>query len=84
MGEGLKRARNAARATRGLPPHPVHLNRADYPGFTKCGNGGPGSGVEVTDDPAGATCKNCLRVQRGIDRDREAAELARQSLYKAD
>lgn len=83
MGSGLQRATNAARASRGLRPRPVHKrsNRGD---FAQCGVGFASPTVFITDDPEAVSCGNCRRVQRTIERDRRARELARQSLYKAD
>jgi len=83
MGAGLRRAKNAARATRGLPPRKVHKrsNRGD---FAVCGAGAPSTTVLVTDDGEEVTCKNCARVGLAIERDRAAREMARESLYRKD
>lgn len=82
MAEGLRRAENAARATRGLTPRKVHKrsNRGD---FAACGAGAPSATVVVTDDGEEVTCKNCARVWRSILPADLAAEL-RESLYRKD
>ena len=43
---------------------------------TYCGMATPIS--PTTTDPAGATCKQCLRYRRNLDRLRAAQEIARQ------
>jgi hypothetical protein len=82
----IRRAEDAARATPGPAPQGprVHLRSVNGGNNTKCGNGGISFKPPITDDPAEATCKNCLKVQHGINRDREMRALATRSLYKAD
>jgi hypothetical protein len=67
---GLRRAEDAARATRGLAPRPVHLRSTSGGNRTTCGRGGVTFSAPITDDPAQATCKNCLATYRATLRDR--------------
>ena len=62
---------------------PVHMrsNRGD---FAMCGVGFASPTVTITDDAEAATCGNCRRIQRAIERDRRAREMARESLYRKD
>ena len=61
--QGLQRATEAARASRGLKPRPVHLLDWLVPGNrTWCGHGGADFKAPTTTSPAEATCKTCLRA----------------------
>ena len=63
MMQGLQRATEAARASRGRPPRPVHLLDWLVPGNTTwCGRGGVCFSAPTTTSPAEATCKTCLRA----------------------
>ena len=62
-----------------IPPR-IHLldptfDRIDR---TYCGMAGQSLTSPTTTDPAGATCKQCLRYRRNLDRLRAAQETARQ------
>jgi hypothetical protein len=59
--QGLQRATEAARASRGLPPRTVHA--VGSTGVTLCGLGGA---RPIANEPGEVTCKSCLKVQRGI------------------
>ena len=65
------------RATRGLPPRPVHLRSLSGGNNTMCGRGGIAFSAPVTTAPAEATCKNCLKVWGAIERSRAARREAR-------
>lgn len=86
MGEGLRRAANAARATRGLAPRKVHL-RSNQGDWATCGVGAPSQTVWVAaaaeiDFDEVPVCGNCLRIHRAIERDRAAQQMARESLLR--
>ena len=59
---GLRRAIEAARATRGLSPRPVHLRSLGGGNNATCGRGGDTFSAPIADDPAEITCKNCIKV----------------------
>ena len=59
---GLQRATEAARATRGLPPRPVHLRSLSGGNNATCGRGGVTFSAPIADDPAEVTCKNCVKA----------------------
>ena len=78
MSQGLQRATDAARATRGQRPRPVHLLDPTFPfERTYCGHGGATFSAPTTTDPAEATCKTCVKVRRKLDRERSALAMAR-------
>lgn len=83
MGDGLKRANEAARATRGLPPRTVHRRSIAGGNLTQCGRGGPTFSAPITDDPAETTCGNCLKVIRSTEMARAARNAPGQIDYKA-
>ena len=58
----------------------IHLqsNRGE---FAMCGAGFATATVSLTESPDAATCKNCLRVNRTLERDRRLREVARQALH---
>jgi len=60
MGQGLQRAENAARATRGLPPKVVHLIVLDD--VTACGRF-MSKTMHGTWEPGLVTCKQCLAAE---------------------
>jgi hypothetical protein len=64
--QGLQRATEAARATRGLPPRIVHARSLAGGHNTICGRGGVTFSAPIADEPGEVTCKNCLKVQRSI------------------
>ena len=58
----------------------IHLE-SNRGAFAMCGSGFASATVSLTDDPAKATCKNCLRVNRGLERDRRLGEVATRALH---
>ena len=74
MSQGLQRATDAARATRGQRPRPVHIRSLGGGNNAICGRGGVTFSAPVTDEPDEATCKNCLKVYGAIERDRALRE----------
>jgi hypothetical protein len=53
----------------GKRSRPVHLRSSSGGNRTKCGHGGVTFSAPITDDPAQATCGNCLATWRAIQRD---------------
>lgn len=66
MSQGLQRATDAARATRGQRPRPVHMRGVHGGNNTICGRGGVTFSAPITDDEAEVTCKNCINTLRTI------------------
>jgi hypothetical protein len=59
-------------------PRRVHLRDVSFAvQRTYCGHGGPTFSAPITDDPAEATCKTCLRTRRKVVRYHEALAAAR-------
>jgi hypothetical protein len=59
---------------RASKPRPVHLRSFSGGNNTKCGRGGVTFSAPITDDPAKATCKNCLATHAAIQRDHGRTE----------
>lgn len=70
--QGLQRATEAARASRGLPPRTVHIRSLSGGDRTMCGHGGVTFSAPIADTLDEATCKNCLKTWNAIQRDRAA------------
>ncbi len=71
--QGLQRATEAARASRGLPPRTVHARSIAGGNLTMCGRGevtGRTFTGIIADEPGEVTCKNCLKISGAIERDR--------------
>ena len=65
--QGLQCATEAARASRGLPPRTIHARSLSGSNLTLCGRGD----VTIADEPGEVTCKNCIKVQHGIESHRQ-------------
>ena len=70
--QGLQRATEAARASRGRAPRIVHARSIAGGNNTMCGRGGVTFSAPITDTPDEVTCKNCLKICGAIERDRAA------------
>ena len=62
--QGLQRATEAARASRGLAPRIVHARSIAGGNNTLCGRGGITFSAPIADAPDEVTCGNCSKVQR--------------------
>ena len=62
--QGLQRATEAARASRGRAPRIVHARSIAGGNNTMCGRGGITFSAPIADAPDEVTCGNCSKVQR--------------------